>query len=232
MSNSKATNTRNLRYKRPALASMGWDAIRTELDEIREACYVAHWFADQDDETLLNALDGDEDEAWEFRLAFSSLEASADRLDEAISESFGRWDCEDAEREYNDCTVALIGNRYRMVGYDSDEEDYYALTSYEPELAFTEAGKRLMRLTKKDMISTIGQCLGILVAFLDLRQQYDYLKATIDILRDENTSMLKQVKEIDAAYEAANACGFWYGDDATKRFDWLLDELPMRAWVE
>lgn len=232
MSEIKANRTCNLRYKRPALASMGWDAMRTELDDIREACYDVHWFTDQDDETLLNALDGDEDEAWEFRMAFSSLEASADSLYEAINDNFGRWDCEDAEREYNDCTVALIGNRYRMVGYDGDEEDYYSLTGYEPELAFTEAGKRLMRLTKKDMISTIGQCVGTLIAFLDLRQQYDYLKATLDILRDENTSMLKQVKEIEAAYEAANAHGFWCGDDATKRFDRLLDELPTRAWIE
>lgn len=232
MSEIKANRTRNLRYKRPALASMGWDVMRTELDDIRESCYDAHWFADQDDETLLNALDGDEDEAWEFRMAFSSLEASADRLEEAINENFGRWDCEDAEQEYNDCTVALIGNRYRLVGYDSDEEDYYALTSYEPELAFTEAGKRLMRLTKKDMISTIGQCVGILVAFLDLRQQYDYLKATFDILRDENTSLLKQVKEIDAAYNAADAAG-WYGwSPEVKRLEQLLECLPDRAWVE
>ena len=49
-------------------------------------------------------------------------------------------------------------------------------------MAQTEAGKRLMRRTKADMIATIGQCLGILLAFFDLRQQYDYLKATFDIL--------------------------------------------------
>lgn len=231
---SKAANTRNLRWKRPALVSIGWDAMRTELDEIREACYDIHWFTDQDDETLINALDGDEDEAWEFRMAFSGLEASADQLYEAISENFGRWYCEDAEQEFNDCTVALIGNRYRMVGYDSDEEDYYSLTSYDAELAQSEAGKRLMRLTKKDMISTIGQCVGILVAFLDLRQQYDYLKATFDILRDENTYMLKQVKEIEQAYLDAVTTDPYSreGAAARKRFDQLLDTLPARAWIE
>ena len=55
------------------------------------------------------------------------------------------------------------------------------------------------------MLSTIGQCVGTLIAFLDLRQSYDYLKATFDILRDENTSLLKQIKAIETAYDAADA---------------------------
>ncbi len=68
--------------------------------------------------------------------------------------------------------------------------------------------------------------------FLDLRQQYDYLKATFDILWDENTSLLKQIKEIEAAYEAADETGWysWYAE--VKRFDQLLDCLPDRAWIE
>lgn len=232
MSNSKAANTRNLRWKRPALASMGWSSIWEELDAIVEACGDIHWFIDQDDETLLNALDGDEDEVWEFKFAFADLEAKADQLGEALREQFGRGRSDDPDRDFDDCTVALVGNRYEMVGYDGYEEDYYGLTGYDRNLAQSEAGKRLMRKTKADMLSTIGQCVGTLLAFLDLRQSYDYLKATFDILRDENTSVLKQVKEIDAAYEAANASGFWYGDDATKRFDRLLEELPARAWIE
>ena len=220
-----------MRYKRPALASMGYDALRAELWNIRDACTDIHWFTDQDDDTLLNALDGDEDDAWEFRMAFSDLEAKADRLETIIGDYYG-WDGSSFERVYNDCTVALVGNRCRIVGYDSVEEDYFALTSYDERLAQTEAGKRLMRRTKAEMLSTIGQCMGILLAFLDLRQQYDYLKATFDILRDENTSLLQTVKEIDAAYNAA-AVEWWNrSDEAVRRFDALLENLPDRAWIE
>lgn len=233
MSEAKAYRAKNLRYKRPALQSMGYDAIRTELWDIREACNDIHWFIEQGDETLLNALNGDDDEEFEFRMAFSDLEAKADALDEALEE-WRRWDEDGGERTYNDCTVALIGNRYRTIGYDMYEEDYYGLTSYEQGLAQTDAGKRLMRKTKAEMISTIGQCLGILIAFLDLRQQYDYLKATFDILRDENTSMLKQIKEIEAAYEALQTAETWTdaGKEAVRRFDRLIDCLPDRAWIE
>jgi len=227
---TKAERARGLRYKRPALASLGYEALQSELDDIQEICGDIHWFIDQDDETLLNALDGDEDDAWEFKMAFSDLEAKADFLRDAMQEWY-LWDDEEFGRTYDDCTTALIGNRYRAVGWDSEEEDYYALTSYERDLAQTEAGRRLMRLTKAQMISNIGQCFGVLLAFLDLRQQYDYLKATFDILRDENTSVLKIVKEIDAAYEAAVTAG-WNDRDAARRFDCLLAALPERVWLE
>ena len=209
---------------------MGFEFLRVELDDIRDACDTIHWWTDQDDETLLNALDGDDEDVWEFKLAFSHLEAKADELFETIYE-LCRYE-DDFGQVYDDCTVALIGNRYQTIGYDSFEEDYYALTGYEPGLAQTESGKRLMRRTKAEIISIIGQCFGILIAFLDLRQQYDYLKATFDILRDENTSMLQQVREIDAAYKALVTADWSARSEAEKKFDRLLSALPDRVWVE
>ena len=209
---------------------MGFEFLRVELDDIRDACDTIHWWTDQDDETLLNALDGDDEDVWEFKLAFSHLEAKADELFETIHE-LCRYE-DDFGQVYDDCTVALIGNRYQTIGYDGFEEDYYSLTGYELGLAQTESGKRLMRRTKAEIISIIGQCFGILIAFLDLRQQYDYLKATFDILRDENTSMLQQVREIDAAYKALVTADLSARSEAEKKFDRLLSALPDRAWVE
>ena len=69
--------------------------------------------------------------------------------------------------------------------------------------------------------------------FLDLRQSYDYLKATFDILRDENTSMLQQIKAIEAAYEEACCTDWWHiKKEAVERFDRLLEALPDRVWIE
>lgn len=209
---------------------MGFEFLRVELDDIRDACDTIHWWTDQDDETLLNALDGDDEDVWEFKLAFSHLEAKADELFETIHE-LCRYE-DDFGQVYDDCTVALIGNRYQTIGYDGFEEDYYSLTGYELGLAQTESGKRLMRRTKAEIISIIGQCFGILIAFLDLRQQYDYLKATFDILRDENTSMLQQVREIDAAYKALVTADWSARSEAEKKFDRLLSALPDRVWME
>ena len=222
--------TRVLRYKRSALASMGAQEIMLELESIVEACDGIRYYIEQadGDETLLNALDGDEDEAWEFRMAFADLSAQADQLQTTLYNQY----FEDFYREFDDATVALIGNRYNLVGYDSEEEDYFSLTSYEENLAQTEAGKRLCRLTKAEMLSRIGWAFGVMLAFFDLRQKYDYLKATFDILRDENTSLLGIIKDIEKSYDEMDADDFREWADSTKHFDRLLAALPDRIWLE
>jgi hypothetical protein len=221
----KADRVKKLLYKRPALAILGYDMITSELYEIQSACGDVQWFIDSDDDTLLNALDGNEEDEYEFRMAFSDLIAKADALDNAMRDSVVR-------EMFDDCTVSLIGNRYKTIGYDSMEEDYFSLTSFEQELAFTESGQRLMRKTKQEMIASIGQCLGVTIAFLDLRQAYDYLKATLDILRDENTSILQTIKAIEDAYCDAEKADFSYYRNESKRFDLLLSSIPDRIWIE
>lgn len=85
----------------------------------------------------------------------------------------------------------------------------------------------MMRHTKSEMLSMVGQCLGITLAFIDLRQEYDYLKATMDIIRDQNTSILKVIKEIEKAYEAIDES---YDNELT--FDRLIKNLPEKTWLE
>lgn len=220
----RAEKARQLRYKKPALASIGFDAMFNELFVIMEECSDIQYFV-EDEETLLKALGDDEEAAWEFRMSFTALSAKAEELYNLFLE-------ENVQQNYDDCTVALIGNRYRTLGFDFEEEDYFALCRYETDLAYSEAGKRLMRHTKAEMISIFGQCLGALVAFLDLRQQHDFLKATIDILRGDNGALLKLIKEVDEAYEEAAAEAFRPWSPATKRFDHLTSQLPDRMWVE
>lgn len=214
---------RNLRYKKPALASLGWNALIDELYEIQEACSDVHWYFEDDGDNILAAMDGDEEEVFEFKMAFSDLESKVDLLMEAIDEN-------SPEEYFDDCTVALIGNRYDVVGFDSYEEDYFSLCRYEADLGTKEAGNRISRWTKAEMISRIGHCIGIEIAFLDLRQQYDYLKATMDILRGENMSILKIVKEIEDAYERAeenNFCGI-----CDNEFERLIKNIPDRLFIE
>lgn len=217
-----AERSKALRYKRPALASMGYEALTSELYEIQEACSDVAYYFPQGDDTLLDALDGDEEDAFEFQMAFSELSAKVDRLVEVMYEIGD-------QQQYDDCTVALIGNRYTLVGFDGYEEDYFQLAGYESHLAESEAGKRMMRHTKAEMLSIIGQSVGTLIAFLDIRQQYDYLKATIDILRGENQSMLQAIKRIEELYDRAQMDD-WERD--SREFDALVAVLPEKMWIE
>lgn len=217
-----AERSKALRYKRPALASMGYQALTSELYEIQEACSDVAYYFPQGDDTLLDALDGDEEDAFEFQMAFSELSAKVDRLVDVMYEIGD-------QQQYDDCTVALIGNRYTLVGFDGYEEDYFQLAGYESQLAESEAGKRMMRHTKAEMLSIIGQSVGTLIAFLDIRQQYDYLKATIDILRGENQSMLQAIKRIEELYDRAQMDD-WERD--SREFDALVAVLPEKMWIE
>ena len=219
---------RNLRYKKSCLATMGADDILSELNEMCEACSDIVYIVE--DQETLDALIGDEDEAFEFRMLFSELSAGADQLYNCILDNYGYYG--EGQQEFDDCTVGLIGNRYEVLGFDGYEEDYMSMTSYEQDLAQTEAGKRLMRHTKAEMLSIIGQAMGTLMAFYDLRQRYYSMKASIDILRGNNSALLKQVKEIEEAYEKAEEVGFGSWNQETKHFDRLCTLMPERAWVE
>ena len=221
---NKAERSRQLRYKKAALAELGYEQIRDRLYGISDECDNIRWIMDGDIDTLTNALDGDEEEAYEFRMMFSELSAECEQLWSAINEY--------EEQHFDDCSVALIGNRFDAFGYDGYQEDYYSLTSYESELAATESGKRIMRLTKPEMLMEIGRTLGIILSFQNVQYKYEYLKATMDILNGENTSYLQMIKDIESAYEKANEEGFLEWERSVREFDRLISDLPDKTWIE
>jgi hypothetical protein len=206
-----------LRYKRSALATMGYDTIMSELQEIGEACDDLRWAEENCTEPV---LDGDEDDGAGYRMEFSDLSAECEMLLEQLYETGGEM--------FDDCTVALIGNRFQCVGYDGIEEDWFSLCAYDAGRAATESGKRLMRLTKAEMIDTIGRNVGIMMAFYDLRQRYDYLRAALNVVLDHNLDTLHTVRSIEDAYAAWCEDGFrTWGDkyDALRRQCDALDDI-------
>lgn len=200
---------------------MGYDEIQTELYDMSSACDEIRWAEGNCTEPV---LDGDEDEGAGYRMEFSELESAIDRLSEQL--------CQVEPDVFDDCTVGLIGNRYNLIGYDSYEEDYFSLCSWDRDRAVTAAGKRLMRQTKADMIATIGQCVGILLAFYDVRQRYDYISAALNVVLGQNLDELHTVRSIEEAYAAWCSEEFTSGKyKAERRLDALLCELPEIYWI-
>lgn len=219
---------REMRYRKPMLSSIGWYEISEGLNDIETACSEVHWFFD-DEKNLVSAFDGNDDEAWEFRMVFSDIETNADRLrcslDEIIREMYDDSE-DDIEDYFNTCTVALLGNRYEVLGFDTYQEDYYSLTRYEMNLATTEAGKKLMRKTKAEIISSIGHCMSIVLAYSDLKTQYDNISSALDILRGTNQGILDTIQKINDAYDKAN--DEW---EDQKEYNKLLHSLPDEVWI-
>ena len=219
-----ADKARQMRYRRPMLADLGWSEMQCLLYDIAEQCSEVHYFC-SDWDNLLAAFDGDDDAANDFTIAYSELEADVERLNEVLNQIERLSDEDGAEDYYNNCTVALIGNRYELFGFDQMDEDYCSLCGYDTELAVSEAGKKLMRYTKAEIISRIGQCMGALLAFADIRSRYEHLEATMDILCGYNQAVRDAMEEINKLYEAST--DGWYD----RRFDELLKVIPDEVWL-
>lgn len=225
MGNTKAEQARNLRFKRAIVEGFNLDGIRDELYEISSQCADIRWIAEGDEDTLIAALDGSEEDAYEFRMMFSDLDCECEQIsnlldDEYVTEYFDEFFCR------------VAGGCVNVLGYDTVEEDYFKLTGYEGKMAQKESEKRLLRLTKQELLNAAEQCFGIASAFLNVRFKFDYLKATFDIIRDENTSYLETIKGIEKAYEKAAEQDFRVYSKETREFERLVAELPPRAWLE
>ena len=219
-----------LRYKKPIVRDLNLDKIQEDLWNIMEECENIRWYTDSDDgnDSLINALDGDEDEAYEFKMAFADLCAECERMQEDLREE---WipDCFDIF-----FVAASAGESFGgLLGFDSYEGDYFGIDGTDV-WAEDEAKKKLKQMTKDDLIQSIRQCFRIYQSYVGLQNRYDSLKAAIDILRDQNTGFLQTIKEIEKLYEQAAEHQGLYAEYSKewKEFERYTDALPPETWIQ
>ena len=216
-----------LRFKKPVAKDLNLFTLQSWLGETWELIGDVQWF-DDDTFNLLNALDGDEDEAEEFRFAFSDLAAEVSRFSEDLQE---QW-----VSEFFDIFFPAIGadNFGGYLGYDAYEEDYMGLEPYEYQAAEEEASKKLLRLTKSEILEAAGSCLKVAVQYLSVRYRYDCLEASLEVLQDYNHGIIKTLKAIDEKYEDAEKAsnGFRMDAQEVKEYDCLLREIPQEYWIQ
>lgn len=223
---TKRFKAKQLRYKRPIAKNLNLESLTQDLWDIQEACEEVHWYTDSDDgnDSLINALAGDEDEAYEFKMSFADLCAECERMIEDLQEE---WvpECFDI--------FFVAAGAEDILGWDSYEHDYYGISQYESGLAENDSRDRLKRMTKDELIDASRQCFKIYQAYIGLRNRYDSLKAAIDILRDQNTGVLQAVKEIEKLYDAAQERQGNYAEYSKewKEFERCTDALPPEAWL-
>lgn len=226
---TKRRKAQQLRYKKPIVKNLNLNKIKEDLWDIQEECEDVRWYTDSEDgnDSLINALNGDEDEAYEFRMAFADLCAECDKMQEDLDEE---WvpECFDVF-----FVAAGAGDMSDdLLGYDTYEGDYFGISGLD-SFAEDEAKKKLKTMTKDDLIAATRQCFKVYHAYIGLRNRYDSLKAAIDILRDQNTGYLQVVKEIERLYEAASK-DIWSRKEYSKESrEWKMytDALPAEAWI-
>lgn len=224
----KQLKAKQLRYKKPIAANMNLDYIREQIWSMGDLIQDVQWFC-EDEDNLVNAMDGDEDEAWEFRMAFSDLAAELERFEEDLKNEYIP-DC------FDDLFPAAGADYFGgYLGWDNYEGDYYGLIPYDYGLAEKEAEKRICRMTKKELLEAVGACLKVYSSYVALQYRYDCLEASLNILREKNLQVLKLFKAIEEQYEKA--------EQESDRFEWkyhkeineldrMLSQVPQEYWIQ
>ena len=233
-----ATKAKAMRYKKPMSKELNWYSIREYAWQIQNDCADIQWMT-EDEEQLVDLMDGDEEQAFEFRMAFSDLSNQCEEFLEELQElqryDFMSTDSDDEdEATLFDLFFPAIGAD-DMYGYDVLEQDYFRLDRYEEKWAEKEARKKLKRLTKDQLFDLAGMALGIARNYMSLSYRYDCLKNSIDILKGKNESYLQIVKAIDEgwkAWEEESDKGKYHYTKAESVFDGMLQNVPERLWIE
>lgn len=155
----------------------------------------------------------------EYKEQFDDLAALAYNLDEAMTEY-------DVEEHWNDMTVALLGQLYNVLGFDQQELDYFnLLNTFEEEWAQNEAVKRIMQMTKKDMLMLFRKVLCTVILFYDIKAAHDCLTSIVEEL-DERAAIMKRKDDIvNRLYEDLTG-------KSVEQFDEIAKNMPQRMWVE
>lgn len=241
-------DAKNLRFQRPIAKELNFYTINEELWDIQNVCSDVQWMT-EDDERIDNLFDGDSEQAWEFRLAFSDLCADCGRMRNDLNR-IEPWDGDqddpgyepDGDDEPSDFVPTIfdwffpsIDSGDGLMGYDSYENDYFGLEYYEEEPARKAARKRVMKLTKDQLLDEAGQCMRIARQYLAIKYRYQCLKSALDVLSQENISMIRMVQHLEELYDKAEqeSNGFKFDfEESVYEFDKALQELPDRFWIE
>lgn len=243
---ARAHKAKLMRCRRPACKTMHWDGILNDLYEMRDDIDEGRWMYGQYERLGDDAVGSlDEETVYELQIAFSDLSAELERMDEDmrqlrnIEDDFFYDDNEeyDDPPELFDCFFPAIRYHDQMMGYDIVEHDYYGLEPLQEDAAVKEARKRLKHLTKDRLIECAGRCMEIARQYMSLRARYDGLSTALAVLKGEFEASLEMVKHIEDLYEEAeNATeGFRYhfmGSKQMRAFEYALDNLPDRIWIE
>ena len=207
------------RYKKPLSKEFNIESIQNTIWDILDAVSDIEWMEKED---VVSEILEDADEATEFKNAFGILAGDAYTMSEALKESYNIPECFD---------IWFAGMGSNLMGFDEYEGDYFDLSpGLEESIAQDVAQKRIMAMTKKDIVNTASQCFRIALNYLSIKSRYESLQDALDILRGKNCEQLKMMDELDKLYAEMQDGGLWDGS-RERKFDRLTAELQQEVWL-
>ena len=208
------------RFMKPLSKEFNIESIQNTIWDILNAASDIKWM---DTEDVLSQLLEDDEEANEFKNAFGILEGDAYAMSEALRNDYVVPEC-------FDLWFASMGRD--LMGFDKYEGDYFDLEpGYDESLAHDAAKKRLMTMTKKEILDASFQCFRIAVDYLSIKKRYEDLQDALEILRGKNCEQLKIMDELDKLYDAIQLSEGFMDGERVRRFNRLAEELQPEVWV-
>lgn len=218
---------KKLRYKKAMVNGLTFWQIRDSLYEMQEECEEVSYWDGSDLETLVDALDGDLDDARKFQFDFAQLASDIERMSEDMDS------IEEPERFDDIMVVSGIGKmpEYEVLGFDTVEEDYFGIDAWMKGWAEDESVKRLKRLTKDGILEQMAQTVCIVFAFIGIQSRYQDLKASMDILRAQNKEYLDGVKQLNELH--SKLWHEWGSMDCKveREMDAIIQRMPQEAFL-
>ena len=224
---TKQYKAKQLRYKRPIARDMNLAFIQESVWNMGVLIEDVKWFI-EDDENLVNSMNGDEDDAYAFKMAFSDLAAELENFENDLNNEYIP-DC------FDDLFPAVGADYFGgFLGFDTYESDYYGLQPYKYDSAEKESEKRICRLTKKELLEAVGACLKVYSSYVALQYRYDCLEASLKIIQEKKLEGLKLIKAIEEQYDKADSdldhFKWSYGSEVVKLNN-MLDHVPQEYWL-
>lgn len=160
----------------------------------------------------------------EYKEQFDELSCGAYRLWEALNEHDVYSDT-DISDIWDDMTVALLGYTQKVLGYDEAEDDYFAMLYPEEDYAVEEAERKLMRLTKEQLVKNFRKVLTTLILFFDIKASHDCLTSIVEELDERGAILERKNERINKLYEDLTG-------SRAEEFDKIISSIPPRMWVE
>lgn len=225
-------NAKDLTRLKPIVSELNWEKIHEKLWEMQEKVEDVKWFADEDNiEALTNALDGDMDDAFEFRMAFSDLSGELYQMECDLRDYDDSYISEFFDKFIGSCGIEDEFGGF--LGIESSIGDYSGINPYCDSRIEELLQSSLVKLTKKEILDTAAISIRILVNYLSLCSRYENLKHALDILSKENLDVLKAVGRINELYELVwDKKGLFNGNKKYyEEWEKVLDALPRETWV-
>ena len=226
--NQKKEIAKRQRYKKPLIKGFSYDEICEALEEVEEAADNMMWYENLEN-GMEDACGEEEDELRELSNDFASISADAYQLLNDLRDL--EFELRHKDTHFDDF-VFLLRNKNEedeVLGWDSVEKDYFGLPDYTRKWSEEEVMKRLMTISKKDLLYNMSLISTILFSFVGIQNRFENLRAIYEIYKSKYGNLVRDTSTISEVYE------LWQKEpdnfQIQSRFTNILSSLPKEAWI-